>query len=287
MRACGDFIPRFLLQQRLRDRLIDNAKTGKQNRFTQCPETIFSITLDWLGIALKCLEAVFVERCSECNEHSFPEWYDPGISLDDLPDAFKGCPVHPADQRACIVAVWSELSGKWLFAKSYSCLFGIGSVVVSFNRLPALATAVSKRLGLCMCAAYFDDLITLESLNFRASARPFLLLVLTALGAPTIASEIIPVRSAPCMARSRAQFGDAQRRFVLLPPAKRIFCHTSGPRVLCGNRARFAHTCRSSHSPRTGGLDSNVVSWTFWADRNALSQNEAISVASQKAPLWM
>ena len=28
------FIPRFLLQQRLRDRLIDIAKTGKQNRFT-------------------------------------------------------------------------------------------------------------------------------------------------------------------------------------------------------------------------------------------------------------
>ena len=53
------FIPHFLLQQRLRDRLIDNAKKGKQNRFTQCPETIFTITLDWLGVALKCLETVF------------------------------------------------------------------------------------------------------------------------------------------------------------------------------------------------------------------------------------
>ena len=59
------FIPRFLLHQRLRDRLIDTAKTGKQNRFTECPETIFSITLDWLGISLKCLEVVFVERCPE------------------------------------------------------------------------------------------------------------------------------------------------------------------------------------------------------------------------------
>ena len=187
------FIPRFLLQQRLRDRLIDNAKTGKQNHFTQCPETNFSITLDWLGTALKCLEAVFVEQCPECLELPFPEWFDPGISLDDLPDAFKCCPVNPADQRACIVAVWSEHSGKWLFAKSYSCLFGIGSVVVSFNRLPALATAVSKRFGLCMCAAYFDDLITLESVNFRASARPFLLLVLTALGAPPSPAKSIPL----------------------------------------------------------------------------------------------
>ena len=157
------------------------------------PKQFFSITLDWLGIALKCLEAVFVEQCPECLELPFPEWFDPGISLDDLPDAFKGCPVHPADQRACIVAVWSEHSGKWFFAKSYSCLFGIGSVVVSFNRLPALATAVSKRFGLCMCAAYFDDLITLESVNFRASARPFLLLVLTALGAPPSPAKSIPL----------------------------------------------------------------------------------------------
>ena len=187
------FVPRFPLQQRLRDRLIENAHTGKQSRFTQCPETIFTITLDWLGVALKCLEAVFAKRCPECTEHPFPEWYDPGISLDDLPDAFKGCPVHPADQRACIVVVWSELSGKWLFAKSYSCLFGIGSVVVSFNRLPALAIAVSKRLGICMCAAFFDDLITLESLNFRASARPFLLLVLTALGAPPTPAKSFPL----------------------------------------------------------------------------------------------
>ena len=107
------FIPRFLLQQRLRDRLIDNAKTGKQNHFTQCPETIFSITLDWLGIALKCLEAVFVERCPECLELPFPEWFDPGISLDDLPDAFKGCPVHPADQRACSVVWYWQCSGEF------------------------------------------------------------------------------------------------------------------------------------------------------------------------------
>ena len=54
--------------------------------------------------------------------------------------------MYPADQGACIVAVWSEHSGKWLFAKNYSCCEN-GSVVVSFNRLPALATAVSKTVG--------------------------------------------------------------------------------------------------------------------------------------------
>ena len=44
-----------------------------------------------------------------------------------------------------------------------------------------------------MCAAYFDDLITLESLNFRASARPFFLLVLSALGAPPTPAKSFPL----------------------------------------------------------------------------------------------
>ena len=102
--------------------------------------------------------------------------------------------MHPADQRACIDGERSEHSGKWLFAKSYSCLFGIGSVAVSFNRLLALATAVSKRLGICMCAAYFDDLITLESLNFSASARSFFfLLVLSVMGAPPAPAKSFPL----------------------------------------------------------------------------------------------
>ena len=99
----------------------------------------------------------------------FPVWFDPRISLDDLLDAFTGCLIHPADQRAFIFAVWSEHSGKWLFAKNYSC----GEkwhVVVSFNRLPALATAVSETVGTLLCTTYFCDLITLESVNSRASA---------------------------------------------------------------------------------------------------------------------
>ena len=203
------FILRFLLQQRLRDRFIDNVNTKKQNRFTQCSETIFAISLDWLGVALKCLEVMFAKRCPECTANPFPKWYDPGCSLDDLPDAFKGC---PPDKRACIVALWSESFGKWLFAKSYSCLFGIGSVRVSFNRPPALVTAVAKKLGICMCATYFDDLITLESFNFRASVRPFFFVDSLSVGCPTNASKIVPVRTAPCMARHCAQLGDTQKR---------------------------------------------------------------------------
>ena len=135
---------------------------------------------------------MFVERCPECHEHPFPEWFDPGISLDDLPDAFKSCPVHPADVPALLLYGPSILVNGSSRRATHVCLV-LAVWVVSCNRLPALATAVSKRLGLCMCAAYFDDLITLESLNFRASARPFLLLVLTALGAPPSPAKSFPL----------------------------------------------------------------------------------------------
>ena len=207
---------------------------------------------------------MFAERCPECTAHPFPEWYDPGTSLDDLPDAFKGCPVHPADQRACIVAVWSELSGKWLFAKSYSCLFGIGIVVVSFNRLPALATAVSKRLGICMCAAYFDDLITLESLNFRASARPFLFLVFSALGAPPTPATSFP------LGQHRAWLGAALNLATLKDDLYFTLQQKESSVTQGIQGCHLAIAC--------GRWDSNVISRTFRADRNALSHNQAISV---------
>ena len=164
---------------------------------------------------------MFVERCPECTVHPFPDWYDPGISLDDLPDAFKGCPV-------CIIAVWSEQIGKWLFAKSYSCLFGIGSVVVSVNRLPAVATAVSKRLKVCMCAAYLFS---------------------------TSISKIFPVGPAPCLARRCAQFGDTQRRslFSLQPKESSI------TQVVQGCRTAIA---RGSLTPAEAATLRGQAGWT-------------------------
>ena len=88
------FLPFFLL-------LIGNVKTRKQNLFTQCPETIFQSHL----AGFECLEAVFVKQWSLCLVLPFPEWFDPGISFDDLPDSFTGCLIQPEDKRACIVAV--------------------------------------------------------------------------------------------------------------------------------------------------------------------------------------
>ena len=46
------FVPRFVLHQSERDRLIDDAKRGGQNAATSEDETIFTETHDWLGEVL-------------------------------------------------------------------------------------------------------------------------------------------------------------------------------------------------------------------------------------------
>ena len=84
-----------------------------------------------------------------------------------------------------------------------------GSVVVSFNRLPALATAVSKQLELC-----YVQLISLTSsrLNLSTPAHlPDLSFCWShSARCPTVTSELNPITSAPRMARRSAQSGDSQ-----------------------------------------------------------------------------
>ena len=57
------FIPRFLLKQRLRERVIDDAKRGGQNQCTRNAETIYTISVDWLG---ECVSSMVGEVASHC-----------------------------------------------------------------------------------------------------------------------------------------------------------------------------------------------------------------------------
>ena len=45
-----------------------------------------------------------------------PPWFHLQIGTDDLPDAFRGCPIKPDQQRAAVVAVWEPCSEAWRFA---------------------------------------------------------------------------------------------------------------------------------------------------------------------------
>ncbi len=65
---------------------------------------------------------------------------------EDLPDAYRCCPVSEVEHAASIVAVWSPEALRWVFFRLLALVYGIGSAVVSFNRLPTLLTAVHRRV---------------------------------------------------------------------------------------------------------------------------------------------
>ena len=90
------------------------------------------------------------------------EWADLMMATTDLPDALRGLPLAPEDQRAAVVAVWHAKRHEWMFSIMDGCPFGLGAVVVQFNRYPALLVAVARRLYAFLTAAYFDDCVQLE-----------------------------------------------------------------------------------------------------------------------------
>ena len=69
------------MHQRDRDRLIDDGKRGKQNRFTQPSETIYTISVDWIAEVLMVMshEIAFEWAAAQARSRSYP----PSLTLPD------------------------------------------------------------------------------------------------------------------------------------------------------------------------------------------------------------
>ena len=100
------------------------ANAGGQNSWSAMHETINTIGLD----LVPALAHSLVQQSRETYGH-LPEWFQLHLGTDDLPDAFRGCPIHPTQQRAAVVAVWDEADNSWKFGVMKGCPFGLGSVV--------------------------------------------------------------------------------------------------------------------------------------------------------------
>ncbi|CAK0868326.1 unnamed protein product, partial [Prorocentrum cordatum] len=159
-------IHRFLI--RLPDgktSLIDDCKRGGQNQWSALAETIYTIGVDTVP-AMVCL---LVHRARKhYPDEGLPEWFHLRLGTDDLPDAFRGCPIHPSQQNAAVVAVWSPKGHTWMFGVMQGCPYGLESVVVTSIRFPPVITAAMRRMLGLMAAAYFDDNLLVD---FECSAR--------------------------------------------------------------------------------------------------------------------
>ena len=68
-----------------------------------------------------------------------PELLDDDLELElgteDLPDAYRGCPVHPVDERASIIAVWSPEAAAFVFFRILALVYGMDQNVHLLNLL--------------------------------------------------------------------------------------------------------------------------------------------------------
>ena len=85
---------------------------GGQNDCSTLGETIFTIGIDTVPAMVKLL----VDRVrSKHPDTKLPSWFQLQLGTDDLPEAFRGCPIHPDQQRAAAVAIWSPKDHGWIF----------------------------------------------------------------------------------------------------------------------------------------------------------------------------
>ena len=186
----GEWRPiyRFLLHQGDKDRLIDDGRRGGQNDWSAMQETIFTIGLDLVPAMAYHLATLAKELYG-----ALPPWFHLQIGTDDLPDAFRGCPIHPEQQRAAVIAIWVPQDKAWRFGIMQGCPFGLGSVVVTFNRYPTLITAALRRLLGIACAAYFDDNLVMDLEHDATEAKSLLQQVFTLMGTPPKPSKAFPM----------------------------------------------------------------------------------------------
>ena len=98
-----------------------------------------------------------------------------------------------ADQPAAVVAVWSPSEADWRFVVMFGCPFGLGSVVNTFNRFPALAVAMSRRILLLPHGAYFDDNLYVDAGVAAAAGQELLREWFAILGTPCKPAKGFPV----------------------------------------------------------------------------------------------
>ena len=188
-------IVRFLIHQGDgKRRLIDDGRRGHHNNWAGLTETIYTVGLDFVPQVVLALHKLIFEQA--ILEQSEPEQFDlVEFFVADLPDAFRGLPVAPADQRATIVSVFDASARAWRFSIMHGCPFGLGSVVLQFNRYPALLVASARRiLGLAV-AAYFDDNICIEPHSTSVSARDAIMELMNMLGTPPRAAKTVDMNT--------------------------------------------------------------------------------------------
>eukprot|EP00435_Cladocopium_sp_Y103_P048679 s223_g14.t1 len=181
-------LERFLIvQPDGKERVIDNARRTLHNSSTSMLETIYTVHLDFIPAVLKQLAHRLQVGSPADWSGRFP-WAHFRLGTDDLPDAYRGLPVSEDHLPYSAVAVWVPQLG-WRYTLLWGLAFGLESAVVSFNRLPQLAIAATRRCLYGLVAAYFDDELAIETIEASNVSQRGLQQMFCSIGAAPQASK--------------------------------------------------------------------------------------------------
>ena len=161
-------IPRCVITQASgKQRVIDDAAVGGQSdRSSDSNKLVLCTPLrpaQQAAAVLACLPAS--EKLALAQQDSLQ------TGSEDLPDAYRHCPMLEDEARACLV-VWHHKDwGAPAFQLYSGLLFGLPLAVTSFNRYSRFLDAVFRRLGLVMASMYFDDCNMVDWASSEGSAQ--------------------------------------------------------------------------------------------------------------------
>lgn len=210
-------LERFLIRQADNKlRVIDNARKTGHNAVTSMCETITTTSIDFISSVIQdVLQQLAVHTVDDLAE---VPWFQPRVGTDDLPDAYRGLPVSPAQQGYSIIAICHPETG-WGFLELWGLAFGLQSAVTNFNRLPLLGIAGARRILYSLSSSYFDDELSLEIVKDHDVSQRGLQLLFRCLGAAPQASKTFVSSDNRVYLGSSIHVGDVcQSRFVRVQP---------------------------------------------------------------------
>ena len=138
--------------QKLKYRMIDDASNG-HNQTYGSSEAIHTTSAS-ASATLTRLFRKYLGKLRNINSIK-------GASR-DMKKAYKQLAVCPDQLRYMVVAVWSPVSQRWLFAISWALPFGVAGSVLHVNRVHALLIVFCRRWLAIPVQHFFDDFRIVE-----------------------------------------------------------------------------------------------------------------------------
>ena len=151
-RGCWRPLVRFPVWQEGKQswRCIDNGRAGAHNATCEADEKIHvtSVEVGYL-IAQRLTQLLREGDRNPCSVRR---------SVKDMKRAFRQLCRQESHARFNIICVWHPLWQQWAFAELDGLVFGIGQVVLHFNRVPAHFVAFARRWLAIPAISFFDDI---------------------------------------------------------------------------------------------------------------------------------